>query len=68
VHPRLAHFGDKGVRGDPRTRLFVDLQVEGHPYLEGTDNATFPLKQLVPGDVPCRSLEFAKRFVFPPAV
>lgn len=66
VHPRLVHFGDKGVKGDLCTRLFLDLEVEGQPYEEGTDNATFPLKQLVPGDVLCVSEEFGKRFVFPP--
>ncbi len=68
VHPRLPHFGDKGVNGDPRTRLFVDLQVKGHPYIEGTENATFPMKQLVPADVACVSDELAKRFLFPPGV
>ena len=67
VHPRLVHFGDKGVKDDPRPRLFVDLQVEGEPYDEGTENATFPLQQLVPGDVPCLSEEFARRFIFPPS-
>ena len=60
------HFGDKGFKEDPRTRLFVDLQVQGHPYIEGTDNATYPLKQLVPADVLCVSEEFEKNFVFPP--